>query len=85
MIAKKRDGSTLEIGDEVTTNWRGCEGYIFVICEIHPYEDCYSKFFVVAHLKGEPERKIKSKFAGKDGRPDGMDAQWFNKIEKQTT
>lgn len=81
MKAILRDGTELDIGDEVTTNFRGCKGHEFVICEINPYDTCESGFMVVAHLKGSPERKIKSPFAGKDGRPEGMDANWFKKIK----
>ena len=78
--AKLRDGSELIIGDEVTTHFAGCKGYVFVVCEINPYEFCESKSMVVAHLKGYPERVIKSKFAGDNGRPNGLDANWFKKV-----
>lgn len=81
MQATKRDGTILKIGDEVTTKWRGCEGFVFIISEINPYDSCESGSMVVAHLKGEPERVIKSKFAGKDGRPPGLDANWFEKVK----
>ena len=80
MRAVLRNFDTLEVGDDVTTEFRGCSGYEFTICEIHPYETCESKAMVVVHLKGYPERVIKSPFAGKNGRPEGVDANWFKKI-----
>lgn len=84
MVAILRDGTEIKIGDAVTTHFRGCEGYEFVICGIHPYDTCESKFMVEAHLKGEPERKIKSKFAGRDGRPPGIDANWFKLVPHES-
>lgn len=84
MIATLRDGTTLEVGDTVTTNYKGCKGYEFTICEINPYATCESGFMVVVHLKGDPTRVIKSPFAGKDGRPSGIDSNWFVKSTPPT-
>ncbi len=82
LVAKLRDGTELTVGMDVTTNYRGCKGHEFTICEIHPYQHCESGFFVVLHLKGDPARRIKSPFAGKDGRPDGFDCNWVTPIKK---
>lgn len=79
-FATLRDGTVLNLGDEVTTDYRGCKGYTFIVCEINPYEYCESKTMVVAHLKDSPQRRIRSPFAGRDGRPDGLDANWFKKV-----
>ena len=84
MEAKLRDGTILRIGDDVTSNYRGCVGHEFTICQINPYESCESGFMVVAHLKGSPDRPIKSPFAGKDGRPEGIDTNWFKPITNES-
>lgn len=83
MIAKLRDGTEIKICDEVTTIFKGCVGHTFVVCEINPYQHCESKFMVAAHLKGFPDRVIKSPFAGKDGRPNGMDSNWYSLLKKE--
>lgn len=69
-----RDGATLSLGDEVETSYNKCEGYIFVISDIKEDDNCESGFMVKAHLKGDPERPIKTK------NDDGMDANWFKRI-----
>jgi len=80
-----RDGSVLEIGDEVVTKFPGCDGYTFVVCEINHYEHCESKARVVVHLKDDPSRKIlgfKKENYHLNG-PDGIDANWFVKVQQQ--
>lgn len=84
MTAVTREGVEINVGDTVLTNFRGCKGYEFTVCEIHPYEHCESKYFVVLHLKGSPERIIKSPFEGKDGRPAGFDTNWVTKVEDES-
>jgi hypothetical protein len=79
-----RSGEILRMGDEVTTSWHdNCDGNVFIVCEITPYEYCDSGYMVVAHLKGDPERKIRG--FQKEGfvkpGPDGLDANWFKKIK----
>lgn len=81
-VAILRDGSTLKIGDEVTSTFKGCAGYTFIVCEINPYEHCESHTRVVVHLKGDESRKILG--FKKEGHPlngpDGIDANWFKKV-----
>ena len=85
MVATLRDGSILEIGDEVETSFKGCAGYLFIVCEINPYDLCESKAMVVVHLKGDPSRKILG--FKKEGYifngPDGLDANLFRKVQQQ--
>lgn len=81
---KLRDGTTLTMGDEVSTDFHPtCSGLIFVICEMNPFPgQCESGFMIVVHLKGEPDRKILGfKKEGMDLGPDGIDGNWFRKIE----
>lgn len=83
MNAKLRDGTELEIGDEVETKFPGCKGHTFIVCEINPYDCCESGTLVVVHLKGDPERKILGlKKHGHEHWPDGIDACWFSKIKQ---
>lgn len=81
-VAILRDGSTLEIDDEVTTEWHHtCIGTVFVVESItaHPGY-CESGFLVVVHMKDDPTRKILGlKKEGKEF-PDGIDANHFKKI-----
>jgi len=82
--ATLRDGTTLEIGDEVETNFhKSCMGKIFIVCEIHPYDTCESKSMVVVHLKGEPGRRLEGfkKEGHVSDRPLGIDTNWFKKIK----
>lgn len=76
--AIKRDGSAIELEDEVTTNFPGCNGYVFVVEKIiiHPSE---SGYMVVAALKDDRKRKILG--LKKEGLTfvDGIDANWFTK------
>jgi len=83
MPAKLREGTELNIGDEVETNYHHtCEGRIFVVCEINPWPQCESGAMVVVHLQGHPDRKILGfKKEGLDLGPDGIDANWFKKIK----
>lgn len=83
MQAILRDGSVLEIGDEVTTNYhKKCIGLTFIVCEINPYPYCESGTLVVAHLKDDPERRIEGlKVEGRDFGPPGIDANWFCKVK----
>ena len=79
--ATLRDGTVLNLEDEVTTTYPGCKGYTFIICEINPWEFCWSKAMVVVHLKEDPSRKILGfKKEGMDLGPDGIDASWFKKV-----
>lgn len=82
VVAKLRDGTMLEIGDEVETNLHHtCLGVIFVICEIHPYSHCESGAHVVVHVKGYPEKRIEGKkIPDFESDPPGIDANWFKKI-----
>lgn len=75
MKAKLRDGTELEIGDEVETSWTvKCLGIIFVVFEIIPWETSESHTMVNVHVKGEPDRVLKSTTGL------GLDANWFRKI-----
>jgi len=88
LVARLRDGTELNIGDEVETGFhKKCEGEIFVVSEIHPWSSCESKTLILVHLKGHPDRPLKSQFAGRveaDGsvRPPGIDANWFKPLKK---
>lgn len=84
-VAILRDGSELKIGDEITTNLsKKCEGEIFVVCEINPWPICESGFLVVVYLKSDPERKILGfKKEGVDLGPDGIDSNYFVRVEKK--
>jgi len=80
--AKLRDGSEISIGDEVTSTFKGCKGYTFIVCEINPWEFCWSKAMVVVHLKEDPTRKILGfQKEGHDLGPPGIDASWFTKVK----
>jgi len=75
--AKTRDGIVISLGDEVETNWSPkCDGVIFVVCEITPYDICESKFMLNVHVKGSPDRKLKA------SSPLGFDTNHFKKINQ---
>lgn len=82
MTAIKRDGTELNIGDEVEVvgYHKSCNGNTFIVCEITAYQFCESGFMVVVHLKGEPDRKLLG--FKKEGHvfQDGLDANYFRKI-----
>ena len=77
MIAKKRNGETIEVGDEVTTNWTShCEGKVFVVEKITSHFNlCESGHLVLVHLKEDVERKLKG-FTG-----NGIDTNHFTKVK----
>lgn len=83
MPAILRDGTVLEIGDEVTTNYhKTCIGQIFIVEAITPYRWCESKTMVLVHLKGDPARKIVGlQKEGIDNHPPGLDANWFKLLK----
>lgn len=90
LVATDDDGVEFRVGDEVTTNFRkGCEGYVFVISAINPWPVCKSQFLIAAHLKGYPERPIKTKFAGSVEcgmglvQPEGIDTNNFKHFKEQ--
>lgn len=66
--------------DEVTTDFPGCKGYVFVVekITIHPSE---SGYMVVVALKDDRKRKILG--LKKEGLTfvDGIDANWFTKSQ----
>ncbi len=73
-----RDGERLSVGDEVHTNWHPqCKDTIFVVFQITPYEYCESGSLVNVHVKGEPDRILKTT----DGR--GLDGNWFQKVKSE--
>lgn len=81
--ATLRNGITLKIGDEVTTNiYPKCVGQVFVIEEMNEYAACDSGVIILAHLKDDPERKLRG--FQKEGyvqlKPEGLDANWFEKV-----
>jgi len=76
-----RDGSRLNLGDEVITNYHeSCIGKTFIVCNIIPHAHCESGTLVTVHLKGDEQRKMLGfKKEGMDF-SDGIDANWFKKI-----
>lgn len=79
-----RDGEVLKMGDEVTTDWHEkCVGQTFVICEMNAWSTCESGVLVVAHLKGDPSRRIEGfKKEGIDLGPSGIDANHYRPAKK---
>lgn len=85
--AIKSDGSVIRIGDEVEAKtasgyFRKCEGVVFVVESIRDLPGyCKTGYLVVAHVRDQPERKLLG--FKKEGRefPDGLDADWFTKID----
>ncbi|HNU15328.1 MAG TPA: hypothetical protein PKI55_12815 [Chitinophagaceae bacterium] len=80
--AVKRDGSVIQVGDDVR-----CLLYKKLLQEEFVVESitenpggCESGFMVVVHLKSDPSKKIVG--YKKEGRNfiDGIDANWFEKI-----
>lgn len=69
-----QDGNEAGVGDEVTiSGWNArCEGIIFVIFEIVPYEHCASGCLLKVHVKGDKEKVLKSIGVG-------FDPTWFKK------
>lgn len=86
LVAILRDGSTLEVDDEVTTDFYPQSiDIIFVIESITSHAGyCESGFLVVVHMKDDPARKILG--LKKEGRefPDGIDANHFKKVQIPT-
>jgi hypothetical protein len=81
MKAILRDGSFIEIGNEVQTDfYKSCIGLTFVVEQITPHDTCESGFLVVAALKEDRSKKLlgfkKEGFTFKDG----LDANHFRKI-----
>lgn len=68
---------SVEIGDEVVTNFFNCSGFDFVVARIHRSNHCQSGFLVVAHLKGDPSREIRGTVI--DDVNYGIDSFWFKK------
>lgn len=83
-IPLSKEGERINIGDTVTTKFRGCVGHEFTVKEISPYQYCGSGFLVVVHLKGDPSRELHSKFALTEGRPQGLDAHWFSLVKTES-
>lgn len=82
LTAINRDGGNLKIGDRVTTNFHPkCEGIVFVVEQISAWEHCESKFLIVAHMEGDPERKLLGAKNMRPNRPEGLDTNWFKKVE----
>lgn len=92
LTAIKSDGTVLQVRDEVgvfmkfndhiTYYHKTCEGIVFVIESIdHHTGLSKTGYFVVAHVKGHPERKLLG--FKKEGYKfiDGIDADWFTKLE----
>lgn len=60
-IAVTREGEVFEVGDTVFTNWhKACVGLQFVIYDIYHYSASESGYLVHVHLKGSPERILKT-------------------------
>jgi hypothetical protein len=84
--AIKSDGSVIRIGDEVEAKtpsgyFRKCEGVVFVVESIQDLLGyCKTGYLVLVHVKDQPDRKLLG--FKKEGRefPDGLDADWFVKI-----
>jgi hypothetical protein len=51
---------------------------VFVVSRVHENDSCASKFSVVAHLKGDPDREIRG--TNIDGVNFGVDSGWFKLI-----
>jgi hypothetical protein len=79
------DGTILKMGDEVETDlYPQCAGHTFIICQMTPWEHCASKVMVLAHLKGNPERKLVGfKKEGRDLGPEGIDAGHFKLVNNK--
>lgn len=83
MTATLRDGTILNIGDEVSTHYhKKCIGLTFVVEAITPYLNCESGTMIVAALKEDRTRKIVG-FKKEDFEfpVEGIDANWFKKIK----
>lgn len=84
--AIKSDGSMIRVGDEVEAKtafgyYRKCEGVVFVVESIQDLLGyCKTGYLVLVHVKDQPDRKLLG--FKKEGRefPDGLDADWFVKI-----
>lgn len=72
-------GGKLQVGDDVISNYKGCEGYIFTVARVHENNSCASKCSIVAHLKGDPSKVIKDAIVI-DGINYGIDSGWFKKV-----
>lgn len=66
-------------GDTVSCSFKGCTGSEFMVARVHSSSNCYSKWLVVAHLKGDKAREIKGTII--DGINYGIDSGWFQKID----
>jgi hypothetical protein len=71
--------NVVQVGDEVTCSYPQCEGHTFVVSKVSESNNCYSKFLVVAHLKGSPDREIRGIVI--DGIHYGIDMSYFKLIE----
>lgn len=67
----------LQPGDEVECSFKGCIGRQFIIKSAHHTDICSSRWYVVAYLKGSPEREIAGSHI--DGVNYGIDSGWFKK------
>ena len=67
-------------GDEVSCSFQGCERDTFVVVRVYECNNCYSKYMVVAHLKGDPSREIKGTIIDKVNY--GIDSSWFKKANE---
>lgn len=85
--AIRSDGSVIRVGDDVEAKtsfgyYNKCEGVVFVIERIqHLPGYCKTGYLVLVHVKDQPDRKLLG--FKKEGRefPDGLDADWFMKID----
>lgn len=83
LTATNRDGGILKVGDRVTTNFHPkCEGVIFVVEQISAWAHCESKFLIVVHMEADPERKLLGAESVNPNRPQGIDTNWFKKIDE---
>lgn len=74
--ATLRNGDVIDLNEEVTCHFNSkMEGHRFIIFEMTYVENAESKVACKAHLKGFPERVIKTIT------PEGLDANWFKKIK----
>lgn len=64
-------------GDTVECSYTGCAGHKFVVLRYHSSNSCHSRWLIVAHLEGAPEREIKGTII--DGVNYGIDSGWFKK------
>ena len=68
-------GPPFKPGDIVITDFTGCQGHDFEVVRVHSTNGSFSRFMVVACLKGNKNREITGRII--DGINYGIDSSWF--------